>query len=97
AAPGGAHCGASRAAWGAPPMKGALALTDGQLRLLRHTANRLPVERRDGFLRDVARHLGGPEVSTPALEAAIGAALGYASPVFLCDSASVPTAKEETS
>jgi hypothetical protein len=56
----------------------ALALSDSQLALLKRIAARLPVSRRDEFLRRVAARLGEGMPSTPAVETAIDQALGCA-------------------
>ena len=63
-------------------MKGSLALSDVQLRLVERAAAHLAPERREGFLRDLAALLG--EMPTMlAVEAAIGTALERM-PVFPC-------------
>jgi hypothetical protein len=49
----------------------ALALTDKQLHLLRTAAAAVPVQKREAFLTDVAKHLRCPEVSDAAVSAAI--------------------------
>jgi hypothetical protein len=52
-----------------------LALSDAQLNQLRRAAAKLPVGRRDAFLRTVAAQLGEGTPAMPALEVAIGLAL----------------------
>jgi hypothetical protein len=61
-------------------MRRALALTDHQLRLVRHAARSLPVARRDRFLRAVAAQLAGTPADS-AVEQAVNVALDRAQPV----------------
>ena len=64
-------------------MKGGLALSDMQLRLVERAAAHLPPERREGFLQDLAARLGEMP-TTLAVESAIGTALEQTA-VFMCD------------
>ena len=71
-------------------MKGALALSDYQLLLVRRAAAALPPQLRDGFLHDLAARLTG-QPSDAAVNEAINVLFDRAvvTPVYLCDSASV--------
>jgi hypothetical protein len=64
-----------------------LALTDNQMRLIRHAAASLRPDLRDGFLQTVAAHLTATP-SDHAVQAAVNIALGRMPvSVFMCDSA----------
>ena len=74
-------------------MRGSLALSEAQMRLVQRAAASLPVERRDQFLLDVAARLGdGP--TRLAVEAAIGAAVERTA-MFLCDRAATMEAPDD--
>jgi hypothetical protein len=67
-----------------------LSLSDRQMRLLQTAAKAVPLRQRSEFLEKVANHLGGPEVSDAAVQAALNAQLDRL-PVFLTDSAPAPS------
>jgi hypothetical protein len=64
-----------------------LALTDGQIALLKRIAASVPIAQRDAFLREVARRLGEGQPATCAVEVAISSALGGSAPVLEEESA----------
>jgi len=77
-------------------MKGALALSDYQLLMVKRAAAALPARMRDGFLRGLAERLIG-QPSDAAVNAAINVLLDRAvvTPAYLCDGASVPNKEDK--
>jgi hypothetical protein len=63
-----------------------LALTDRQMRLVRHAAQAVPVQRRAEFLQRLAAHLTSRPTDA-AVQAALNAQLDALHHTFLCDSA----------